>query len=70
MATSLDPFRQKWKEELLEFVTGRGGARFHSPDTALTMGRGGYFGGDPRPAPVWGKSPLIPCRGPVSPNLF
>jgi len=44
----------------LEFITGRGGAGFHSPGPALTMGRGGYFGGDPRPAPIRGKSPLLP----------
>ena len=34
----------------LEFVTGRGGAGFHSPGPALTTGQGGYFGGNPRPA--------------------
>jgi len=28
------------------------------------MDRGGYFEGDPRPAPVWGKSPLLPWTGP------
>jgi len=49
---------------LLEFVTGRGGAGFHSPGPALTTGRGGYFRGDPRPAPVRGESPLIPWTGP------
>jgi len=54
----------------IEFVTGRGGAGFHTPGPALTTGRGGYFGGDPRPAPVWGESPLIPWTGPVSPHLF
>jgi len=43
-----------------EFVTGRGGAGFHSPGPTLTTGQGGYFGGDPRPAPVRGESPLIP----------
>ena len=48
----------------LEFVTGRGGAGFHSPGPALTTGRGGCFGGDPRPAPVRGESPLIPWMGP------
>jgi len=47
----------------LEFVTGRGGAGFHSPGPALTTGRGGYFGGDPRPAPIRGESPLIPWMG-------
>jgi len=49
----------------LEFVTGRGGACFHSPGPALTTGRGGYLGGDPRPAPVRGESPLIPWKGPL-----
>jgi len=48
----------------VEFVTGRGGAGFHSPGPALTTGRGGYFGGDPRPAPIRGESPLIPWMGP------
>ena len=48
----------------VEFVTGRGGAGFHSPGPALTTGRGGCFGGDPRPAPVRGESPLIPWTGP------
>jgi len=48
----------------VEFVTGGGGAGFHSPGPALTTGRGGYFGGDPRPAPVRGESPLIPWTGP------
>ena len=28
------------------------------------MGRGGYFGGDPPPAPGRGESPLIPWMGP------
>jgi len=52
-------------EPHLEFVTGRGGAGFHSPGPALTTGRGGgYFGGDPRPAPVRGESPLILWMGP------
>ena len=36
----------------------------HSAGPALTMGRGGYFGGDPRPAPVRGEAPLIPWTGP------
>jgi len=51
------------KQVKVEFVTGRGGAGFHSPGPALTTGRGGYFGGDPRPAPVRGESPLIPWMG-------
>ena len=53
-----------WFQSCLEFVTGRGRAGFHSPGPALTTGRGGYFGGDPRPAPVRGESPLIPWTGP------
>jgi len=36
-------------------------AGFHSPGPALTTGRGGYFGGDPR---------SFPERGSVSPHLF
>jgi len=55
----------------LEFVTGRGGAGFHSPGPALTTGRGGYFGGDPRPATVRGESPRIPWMGPrLSPPVL
>jgi len=42
----------------VEFVTGRGGAGFHSPGQALTTGRGGYFGGDPRTAPGQGEIPV------------
>ena len=53
-----DPF------PFLEFVTGRGGAGFHSAGPALTTGWGGYFGGDPCPAPIRGESPLIPWTGP------
>ena len=48
----------------LEFVTGRDGPGYHSPGPALTTGRGGYFGGDPRPAPVRGEPQLIPWIGP------
>ena len=44
----------------LVFVMGRGGAGFHSPDPALTRGRGGYVSGNPRPAPVRGPPALIP----------
>jgi len=46
------------------FVTGRGGGGFHSPDPALTQGRGGYFSGNPRPAPVRGPPASIPWTGP------
>ena len=48
----------------LEFVTGRGGAGFHSAGPTVTTGWGGYFGGDHCPAPVRGESPLIPWIGP------
>jgi len=46
-----------------EYVMGRGGAGFHLPGPTLATGRVGYFGGDPRPAPVGGESPLIPWTG-------
>ena len=53
------------------FVTGRGGAGFHSPDPALTRGRGGYVSGNPRPAPVRGPPALIPWTGPsLLPPIF
>jgi len=47
----------------LEFLTGRGEAGFDWPGPALTTGRGGCFGGEPRPAPILGESPLIPWTG-------
>ena len=53
------------------FVTGRGGAGFHSQGPALTRGRGGYFSGDPRPAPARGPPALIPWTGPhLLPPIF
>ena len=53
------------------FITGRGGAGFHSPDPALTRGRGGYVSSDPRPAPVRGPPALISWTGPrVLPRIF
>jgi len=53
------------------FVTGRGGAGFHSPGPALTRGRGGYFSGNPRPAPARGPPALIPWTGPrLLPPIF
>jgi len=53
------------------FVTGRGGGAFHSPDPALTQGRGGYVSGNPRPAPVRGPPALIPWTGPhLLPPIF
>ena len=48
----------------VRYGAGRGGADFHSPGPPLHGARGGYFWGDPRPAPVRGESPLIPCTGP------
>jgi len=47
------------------FVTGRGGAGFHSQGPALTRGRGGYFSGNPRPTPARGPPALIPWTGPI-----
>jgi len=53
------------------FVTGGGGGVFHSPDPALTRGRGGYVSGNPRPAPVSGPPVLIPWMGPrLLPPIF
>jgi len=55
----------------LVFVTGRGGAVFHLPDPALTWGHGGYFSGNPHPAPVRGPPALIPWTGPrLLPPIF
>jgi len=65
----LESLKEEGKElpkqwSILEFVTGRGGAGFHSPGSALTTGRGGYFGGGRRPTTVRDESPRIPCMGP------
>ena len=58
-------------QKRLVFVTGRGGAGFHSPDPALKRGRGGYVWGNPRPAPVRGPPALIPWTGPgLLPPIF
>jgi len=55
----------------LVFVTGRGGAGFHSPDPALTRGRGGYVSRNHRPAPVRGPPGLISSTGPrLLPPIF
>jgi len=55
----------------LVFVTGRGGAGFHSPDPALTRGRGGYVSGNQRSAPFRGPPALIPWTGPrLLPPIF
>jgi len=48
----------------LVFVTGRGEAGFHSQGLPFTRGRGGYFSGNPRPAPALGPAALIPWTGP------
>jgi len=61
----------KIERDSLVFVTERGGAGFHSPDPALTLGRGGYVAGNPRPAPVRGPPALIPWTGPrLLPPIF
>ena len=53
------------------FVTGRGGAGYHSRGPALTRSRGGYFSGNPRPVPVRGPPTLIPWTGPrLLPPIF
>ena len=49
---------------LLVFVTGRGGAGFHSQGPALTRGLEAYFSGNPRPTPARGPPALIPWTGP------
>ena len=55
----------------LVFVTGRGGVGFHSSGPALTRSRGGYFSGNPHPAPVRGPPTLIPWTGPrLLPPIF
>jgi len=65
------PLEPRLCVSLLVFVTGRGGAGFHSPDPALTRGRGGYVSGNPRPAPVRGPPALIPWTGPrLLPPIF
>jgi len=46
----------------VRYGAGRGGFSLGGP--ALTTGLGGYFGGDPGPAPVRGESPLIAWTGP------
>jgi len=52
------------------FVTGRGGAGFHSPDPALTRGRGGMFRVIPTPPPSGAHPHSFPERGPVCYHLF
>jgi len=52
------------------FVTGRGGAGFHSPDPALTRGRGGMFRVISTPPPSGAHPHSFPERGPVCYHLF
>jgi len=52
------------------FVTGRGGAGFHSPDPALTRGRGGMFRVIPALPPSGAHPHSFPGRGPVCYHLF
>ena len=52
------------------FVTGRGGAGFHSPDSALTRGRGGIFRVIPALPPSGAHPPSFLARGPVRYPLF
>jgi len=53
------------------FVTGWGGAGFHSPDPAFTRGRGGYFSRNAHPAPIRGPPTVIPWMGPhLLPPIF
>jgi len=64
-------FRKASIQSIIVFVTGRGGAGFHSPGPALTRGRGGYFYGNPRPTPTRGLPALIPWTGPgLLPHIF
>ena len=55
----------------LVFVTGRGGAGFHSSGPTPPPGREGFFWRNPLPAPIRGLSALIPWMGPrFSPPIF
>ena len=55
------------KRRQVVFVTGRGGAGFHSPGPALTRGRGGIF----RVIPARGPPALISWTGPrLLPPIF
>ena len=46
------------------FVTGRGGAGFHSRGPAVARAGGAIFRVVPAPSPVRGEPPLIPWTGP------
>jgi len=52
------------------FVTGRGGAGFHSAGPALTRGRGGIFRVIPAPPPPGAYPHSFPGRGPVCYHPF
>ena len=54
----------------LVFVTGRGGAGFHSPDPALKRGRGGMFRVIPALPPSGAHPHSFHGRGPVCYHLF
>ena len=58
-------------DSLLVFVTGRGGAGFHSSGPAPPPGWGGFFWHNPSPAPVRGLPALISWMGlHLSPPIF
>jgi len=52
------------------FVTGRGGAVFHSPDPTVTWGRGGYFRVIPGPPPSGAQPHSFPARAPFVTTYF
>jgi len=54
----------------LVFVTGWGGAGFHSPTPALTRGREGIFPVIPALPPSGAYTHSFPGRGPVSYHVF
>jgi len=62
--TSMDYRKDSVNWFSLVFGTGRGGAGFDPSGPALTRSRGGYYSGNPRPAPVRGPPILIPGTGP------
>jgi len=54
----------------LVFITGQGGAGFHTPDPALTRGRGGMFRVITALPPSEAHPHAFPGRGPVCYHLF
>jgi len=54
----------------LVFVMGRGGASFHSADSALSRGRGGMFQVIPGPCPCGAHPHSFPGWGPICYHLF